>query len=449
MQARLKKNAGFSLMLFAFFFLFDPSYALIDPLPDLIGYTILCLSLINLADINDKISIAFKSFCKAGALSALRILAIILLDKIFAEGEQSIGRLLFVFAFAILELIVLIPAYKALFEGLLTLGMFEGGDAVYYKKCDGSRNATEKLYSLTLFFLIFKNIVCALPEFTSLQSNSNYEFVGVVRILAIILVAPASFIWLAHMLNYVVRIKKDTAFIASLSAKYESKAKESPDFFAYRSLTITLYALLVVTIFTFDFYVESVNVLPDFIFYGAITLFAIFLRNEVAYRVRIVIFSTLGAIFSVTTSLVEKSFFSEFSIEAVIKSIEAYNQYYLLLSLYVLECIMFVLSTCFLLKSIYNVFEKHIASRHEENDLYVREHGGNLRARGTISFVFAVLSAITSIYRVASLPYYDVSWIYYYSGIINSVVQIAFLVSVFAYILYLIGEIKYNYKTSI
>ena len=110
---------------------------------------------------------------------------------------------------------------------------------------------------------------------------------------------------------------------------------------------------------------------------------------------------------------------------------------------------MFVLSTNFLLKSVYNVFEKHIASRHEEKDLYVREHGGNLRARGTISFVFAVLSAITSIYRVVSLPYYDVSWIYYYSGIINSVVQIALLVSVFAYILYLIGEIKYNYKTSI
>lgn len=447
MQGRLRKNVGFSLILFAFFFLFEPSYALIDPLPDLIGYTVLCIALINLADINDKIHTAFKAFRKGIVLSVLRLIANLTIDKIFAEGERSVGQLLLVFVFAILELVILIPGYRSLFEGLLSLGMFEGGEAVYYKKSDKGRNATEKTYLLTVVFLIVKNLVCALPEFTSLQTNSGYEFVGIMRILAIIVVAPLSVIWLAHMLAYFVRIKKDADFIAALSQKYLDKASATPDFFTCRALTLGLYTVLGALVLTFDFYVEGVNILPDFFFYGTVLILAVFLRKQIGSRAWITVTSAIGAIFSVVIYVVEKSFFSMFTIEAVIRNFEAYNQYNLLVCLYAVKGIVFVLLTYFVIREIYGSFDRYIGARHESNDSYTAEHGKNLRARVFVCFVLGVLSAISTLYRVLALPYHGISWIYYYSGIISGVIQLAFVASAGALILYLVGEVKYNYKS--
>lgn len=447
MQGKLNKNVGFTLIFFAFFFLFEPSYALIDPLPDFIGYTILCVALVNLADLNDKISIAFKAFCKAIALSILKYVSTILLNNVFAESEQTVGQLLFVFVFATFELIILIPGYRTLFEGLLSLGIFEGGEAIFYKKNEKDKNATEKAYSLTISFLITKNVICSLPEFTTLQNNSGYEFVNIMRILAIIIVLPISIFWLLSMLVYFKRIEKDTAFIGALSAKYTERVVNAPDFFTCRSLKLALYAVLVAFVLNIDFYVENVNIIPDFVFYGVVVLLAVFLRRHVLGRGKIVVISTLGVLVSSGAWFIEKSFFDNYSIEAIIKDFDAYNTYNFLVCLYVLEGVIFALLLFFALKAIYNVFSKHIGAKHPEGEYYMVEHGKKIKTRALLCFVLGVASSISTIYRVVALPYHNVSWVFYYSGILMSAIQIAFIVSVCGLILYLVEEIKYNYKS--
>ena len=447
MQGKLNKNVGFTLIFFAFFFLFEPSYALIDPLPDLIGHTILCIALINLADINDKISIAFKAFRMGIALSILRFISILLLDNVFSDGEATTGQLLFVFVLAIFELVIMIPGYKALFEGLLSLGIFVGGEAIYYKKREKDKNATERLYALTVAFLIIKNVVCALPEFTTLQTNGSYEFVNIMRILAIIIVAPISVIWLVNILLYFKRIEKDTPFINALSEKYTQKAENTPDFFTCRSLSLVLYTILSAFILSFDLYVENVNLIPDFAFYGIALLLVVFLRKHVHARVRLAVISTLGALVSVAGWLLEKDFFSKYAIEAIIKDFDAYNSYNLLVCLYVVKGVLFAAITYLALREIYGIFKKYIGAKHDENDSYIAEHSKSIKTRALVCFVLGILSAISSIYRVVALPYYEISRIFYYSGIITGGIQIAFVVSVCALILYIVGEIKYNYKS--
>lgn len=449
MQGKLNKNIGFSLIIFAFFFLFDPNYALIDALPDLIGYIILCLALINLADINDKISVAFKGFRNAIALSVLRFVAIIALEKVFGEDEQSTGLLLFVFVFAILELVVLIPAYRALFEGLLSLGIFEGGNAIYYKKGERGKNATEKAYFSTVAFLIVKNAFCVLPELTSLQTSQGYEFVGIMRILAMIALVPISILWLVHMIAYFKRIEKDKPFIDALSEKYLSKVAQTPEFFKCRALSVGLYSALVAFIFAFDFFVENVNVIPDFLFYGAIILLVVFLRKEITKRVRIIIPALLGTLSSVAVFLLEKDFFNLYAIEAVIKNLEAYNLYNLLVCLYAVKAVLFIITSYFAIIEIGGVYSKHIAPLHKDNQSYLSEHEKNVRRRSIICCLLGLLSAASTLYRVLSLPYHDISWVYYYSGVITSVVQITFFASVSVLITYLVAEVKYNYKSSL
>ena len=198
---------------------------------------------------------------------------------------------------------------------------------------------------------------------------------------------------------------------------------------------------------SFDFYVENVNLLPDLVFYVVILLMAVFLRRQISHRVPLVIISAIGAITSAGIGILEKDFFSRFEISAVIKSFEAYSEYNLLVVLYVVKAIVFALLTCILLKELYGVFSKHIVIRHKDNDSYAEEHGKTLKIRIYVALALAILSAISTVYRVLALPYHDVSWIYYYSGIITSVVQISFIISICTTIMYLISEIRYSYKT--
>ena len=54
MNGRLIRNIGFTLLPFAFLFLFEPGISIKDPIPDCIGYVIFCLAIRNLADIEIK-----------------------------------------------------------------------------------------------------------------------------------------------------------------------------------------------------------------------------------------------------------------------------------------------------------------------------------------------------------------------------------------------------------
>ncbi|MBQ4090837.1 MAG: hypothetical protein IJC64_00815 [Clostridia bacterium] len=216
MNGKLNKNAGISLMPVAFLFLFDPSFALIDAIPDAIGYVLLCLSLINLADINPKMSDAFCAFRRAAILSVARIIFSIALHSYIEGKEQTMLSLVAIFAFATLEIIVLMPAYKSLFEGFLYLGTYHNGTYVHTSKREGSRNVSEKVYLITMIFVIVKNVFWVLPELSALMSNETYEFVHVLRWFALFVTVPVALFWLISMIRYLRGIRKDQSFVLSL-----------------------------------------------------------------------------------------------------------------------------------------------------------------------------------------------------------------------------------------
>lgn len=438
MYGKLQKNIGFSLIIFAFLFLFDPSYALVDPLPDFIGYAILCIAIINLADINERIMDAFRGFRKAMVLSVLRFVSIIVSNKVFAEGENTIGQLIFVFVFAFFEIFIAIPAYKSLFEGLLSLATFHNGEAVFVKKRENGRNSTEKIYTLTCAFIIVKNILCALPEFTSLQTNSSYEFVHILRLIAIIAVTPLAIIWLISIVRYFLRVKNDKCFVDSISTKYVEQAEARPEFYSSRVVCTGLYGLLTATILTFDIYSGNVNYLPELFFFAALILAVIFLRKYSAKWVPIVIVSAFGSIISVLLYSVESSFFERHFISAIKRDIEAYEQYYLMLSLYILEAILLLVTF-----ALVALFFRDVNKQHRISSRF------SLNARLWSFFGIGTVSIISDVWHIFALPYFKRGWIYEYSGIIASTCSIAFIISAIVLITYSVGEVKRYFKTDI
>ena len=317
MNGKLKKNIGFSLMPLAFLFLFEPRYNLVDPLPDFIGYILLCAAIINLADINPRVYEAFLGFRKAILVSMLKYVALYMLYSfvyesantpvydgkdewvvgVFHESEMAVGILLFVFVFGLFEMVVLIPAYRSLFEGMLSLGMYNDGTAIYLKKIterekidkktghktilvrESKRNLTEKAYFLTVFLILGQVFANILPELTTLASNTSYEFVVHLRILLIVLLAPISIAWLIKMIDYCSKLRMDTPFINNVSQKYVAFAKENPDLYVVRKLIMGISSLIVAAVLCLNLYVNDVKVIPGFIFAMVVIFSAVALRK--------------------------------------------------------------------------------------------------------------------------------------------------------------------------
>ncbi len=443
MNGKLNKNVGFSLMIVAFFFLFEPSYGLIDPLPDIVGYSILCLALINLADLNDRVSSAFRSFRLGIIFSALRVITLIVLQNIFVDDEQSVGLLLFVFVFAVCELVCIVPGYRSLFEGLLSLGIFEGGEAVYYKRREKGKNVSEKLKALTVAFIIVKNLLWLIPELTTLKENTSYEFIEIMRILSMIVVVPLSVVWLICMTVYFVRIIKDRPFIEALEKKYRERTEGADDFFTCRSVCTYLAVMIAAFVLSIDVYSGNINYLPDVLFYIALTCSVFFLRKHSKMWMPITMLSILGAVSSVLMFLSEKAFFSEFYVESIRRDPDAYTAYNQLLIQYMIQSIIFAVTSFITMLFLRDLFKKRLLKKDNEIET-VRNRSKTFLIKSVIYILLALLSSFGSVYYALSLPIQSYSWIYAYSNVISGALSLCFIASAFTLISTVTDKLKTN-----
>lgn len=441
MYGRLYKNIGLSLIIFAFFFFFEPNYGLIDPMPDFIGYIIFCFALINLADINDKIYSAFKMFRIGAIVGIARILAIILINVYFSADEQLISGAVITFISLIADSVIMIGGFKLLYEGLLTLGIFENGEAVHRKKREKGKNLTEKAYFFTVFFVIYKGVICALPEFTSLQSNSQYEFVHVVRWFAILLTIPVSVAWLVNQIVYFTNLKNDKPFIEALSNKYVTRAENNPEFYLCRVLFVGLGGIMAAIVLSLNVYLENVNYLPNAFFFILVIAFAFFLRKFSGKWKFALLVSVPGVIFSLALFILEKRFFDRHHIGAIMRDSEAYIMYYFILALYIIVALFSISVIASVAMIMREIFVEHGRFEVANKDNF---KGFNIRA--VIFFSLGAVASISNAAYIASLPYYNVAPFFTYMGMVSFVISVAFIIAAFVLYFYVVGEIRYKHK---
>lgn len=446
MYGNLRKNIGFSLLPWAFLFLFEPSYALFDPLPDFIGYFIICVAIINMADINLRVREAFIGFRRAILISLLKYVSIYFLDKFFLENEQTVSLLIFAFIFSFCELMVLIPAYKKLFEGMLSLGMLYGGDAVYYSKKKGRANISEKAFRFSVFFLIIQKTLAAIPEFTTLSLNDSYEFIKLLRVFSIIIVLPFGIAWLIKMIKYCSAVREDKPFIEAVSNSYNEKADANPNFFTVRVLSVGLLMLTIGFSLSIDLYSEHLNLLPDFIGYGIIFLAAIFLRDYSDKWIGVAVTSVIGAASSIAFQIFNGKLINNFFLSEISKNIEAYDAYYTAFALRIAEAIMFLIvfgATVSFLSDIFSVYTDL------GRDDMEREHRSLTKAfkKGSATtFIIAMLTAASGVFYGYAQPFYYLRWYYSYSLLISFVFNVVFAFTVWNFLEVIKNCIKRRYS---
>ena len=485
MNGRLKKSIGFSLMPFAFLFLFEPRYTLVDPLPDVIGYILLCAAIINLADISPRIYEAYLGFRKAIFVSTLKYVALYMLNSfvsesastpvydgkedwavgVFHESEMAVGILLFVFVFGLFELVVLIPAYRSLFEGLLSLGTYNDGTAIYLKRItkreridrktgkkvvlvrESKRNMTEKAYFLTVFLVFCQICASILPELTTLDTNTSYEFVVHLRVLFIALILPVSIIWLIKMLLYCTKIRKDTPFINSVSQKYITYVTQNPSLFTVRRLVMGISSLIVASVLRLALYVNDVKVIPAFLSSMAVVFSAIALRKYSKKWIFATIFAGINAALSAILHFATGKFYS-----SPLSNAEAYSAYNLLIGLSIAEAVMLAITFVFTLVMIWDIYKEH-------TDICFSRDQRSYKAeklyfvKGAIACTLsAVLMAVASVYYVyVNHPYFFTSarWVVEYSSVIVLGVSLVFIGVLIYNLGNVINAIKSRYKLDI
>jgi len=363
-----KKNIGFLRIALAFLFLFNPNISIVDPLPDIIGYLLICSVLSKLAYLNETLGRASELFSKMVLLDGAKLLSVLFVFGLSFGDEQNTMLLLIVFAFGVLELFMLIPAYKQLFEGLIQLGYKYENSSIMARKGNSRKNVTEKASSFTLFFVIFKVAACVLPELSVLATQTSdvaasyvnlYDFVGLLRGFAIIVCLVFGIIWLVRMMKYFRMLNKDTALVTALSNEYNTNVLPRKGIFAQKRIRLAFLFIGAFALLCADFRLDGVNVIPDFL--SALSLIAaiLLLKKYLPSFKKHLACASLYGVVSVLYFIVETAFFDRYYLGAVIRDNGAYNLYMIMLSISVIKTVTFVMSAFYSIKLFRTVIDEH------------------------------------------------------------------------------------------
>lgn len=450
MSRKLNIKIGFFLIPFAFIFLFEPFFKLSDLLPDFLGYLVLYCGLVSLADVNHRVRKALGGFKLAILISILRFVAKYILNSLFSDTEYSVGLLLFVFILSFFELILVIPAYKNLFEGLLSLGLMHDGESVYRKRStkklkidpdtgektliirESGKNATEKIYFLTVCFYIIKALGVTLPEVTSLATNQDYEFIHIVRLIGFFAVLLFGTFWLVSIIKYFVSVIKDKTFTKNLTDLHREVLLLNPNIYDARILSTGFYIMISAFVLSIDLYSDHVNVIHNGLFY-VIMIFAAIVLSKFSKKWSILLgLSGGGMIISYLTHHFNETLYSDpnFYAGAAKKDIDAYYGFYRMAFFSLADAIWMLLTVIIALIFILDIYRKYTAYPLCPNKAEKKEYLSGFWSCAIPAISLATLSSAAYVYFIFTQPLENAGlWYFSYASLINVGISIAFAIS--------------------
>ena len=301
MKKNVKNVFPFGLLMASVIFFMNPTVQLMDLLPDLFGYILLVAGLRYLADLNETIGEARERFKKMFYVGAAKFIVFLMtFGGLVSPQEQSNFILVACLTFCVIELLILIPAVRALFGGMMQLATKYGSTAIFATKPkklpreprnlknDRQRRAfeirlkrvehknarlrcaLEKLQTLTLAFVFVKPIMALLPEFSALSSTEYneglvdfYDFITLFRGFGAILLLPLSIVWAVRMFRFLRELRRDTDFTEQCLTHYCAEILPRTDLFVRRAVYAAMSVMGLGMVFSLDFYIEYYNIIPD------------------------------------------------------------------------------------------------------------------------------------------------------------------------------------------
>ncbi len=436
-----KKPINFGAIGIAMIFLFNPNVNIIDVLPDFIGYILLCVAITSLADINDTVAEALEAFKRLIFIDAAKILAVLWVFGISVTSERNSSLMLWSFAFGVLEIAFAVPAFIKLFAGISSLGYLHDNSAVFGTGRFSKKTNTDKTRNLTVIFVTLKALMSFLPELSDLTSTEYYEnagltnlyqYIGIMRLLAFVPVLLVGVVWIIKALIYFRRIDKDVNFVEALEGVYKERVVNKKGIFVKRNLSVSFWILLVAVIFSFDFRMENVNMLPDFVCGALFIAFFICIAKKINIGKALpILLSSVYVLVSLSAYIFEFFFFKEFYYGAIDRSMEARNAYVGMATVSCAATVVFAIVFSLVLGAVKKVINEHtgvIAISEMQNPTQSKMTEA---IKKELNKYVMICYAMLAVYCITDICYILLSKDFTFMFLINALGAVAFICSVF------------------
>ena len=377
--------------------LFFPKLNVIDVLPDAIAYLILLYVIAPYAVIDSHIAEAQKYMEQMLMISAAECVSVPFIYLYLSKSpqEQPMLVLLCCFVFAFFRIKTIIPLTRALGDGLMYLDTRNDGTMFcqahtrrYLRKTkDGKVRVRKYSYSVTdrmmraiRTFIVASSILNTLPELAALSYVPGddtvfpmYDYIALFRGFSMIIALPFGVVFLCRVIRYTRDITGDRSYYTRLHVLYEQEVKMHPERQTQKYLRRTFVLITLFAVFTMDFSVDRINVLPDFV--AAIFLVAAFwmLRRYISRVSRYIAVAAGYAVASIAHFIASTSFWSRYNPESISRSERIRAAYIPVQVLSVLEAILLLGAMLVLMRALYEVIERYTGYEIEGTANYSRE----------------------------------------------------------------------------
>lgn len=424
-KKKLTRYLGLSALLAGAFFLFDPYIGVIDLLPDCIGYLLFFLGLYRFADLDERLGMALKGARNLALVGVARWIATFLAFGFVSPAEQPVFMLLALFSLAVLDCIVLIPMWKQLCGGLLYMGSRYDATAMFDRRKPGGKsgvyNVVEKYTAASAVFFVLHEAMAVLPELTVLthekggaelgQGTRYYDFVGLFRGLGVLISLALGIVWLILTIRFIRKMKSDKPFFEKLTEKYRTDILTRHDMWAMRAVRSSMICLITAAVFSLDFYLDGVNMLPDLLVAAALLLSVWFIRPYIEKNPLLVFMTVALGVVSVIPWFMQirKDFVWSDTADMFHRD-EIYARWQTVVLWQAVYAVLFILSFVLLLRCLYRMIKRYTGVHvFRENMAYAEERTESIhkliRKKLIAVMVCASLVALSTLIHWGVVPY--------------------------------------------
>ncbi len=274
----------FPLILCGFIFIVSPDISIFDFLPDVIGWFLIVLGITPLADIEMRAEDA-----KVLALRMMLFSAVKTVLSLFTFRFGTADMLLVTFSYSLVELITVIPfttnLYTAIDFSSMRLGV----------KLDSDKINSVRWFTYVFFFL--KNAFAFLPatvaffdtESTGELSATTWfiDFEAAMRVLMVLaffLSVVLSVAGICYISPFFARLNKNKELIIAMRQCREETVLSKPNVMIKKNTGFVLTYFSFALLFFFDFYLDSIDVLPTFVGFFLVMIAAFFMKKRMGVK---------------------------------------------------------------------------------------------------------------------------------------------------------------------
>lgn len=424
-KKKLTRYLGLSYIVAGACFLFEPYIGVIDLLPDCLGYLFLFLGLYRFADMDDRLGEALKGARNLALVGIARWIAMFLAFGFVSPTEQPVFMLLALFSLAVLDCIALIPMWKHFCGGLLYMGSRYDATTMFDRRRIGGKlgnyNAVEKYTAVSVVFFILHEALAVLPELTVLshekggaelgQGTHYYDFVGMFRGIGILISLVLGIAWLILTICFIRKLKGDKPFFAKLAEKYRTEILTRHDMWAMRAVRASMICLVIAAVFSLDFYLDGVNLLPDVLAAVMLILSVWFIRAYAGKNPLLLgLIAAFGVVSAIPWVMQIRKYFVWGDTAEIFRHDETFARWQTVMVLQVISSALFILAFALILRHLYRMVKRYTGLRaFREGSTYAEERSESIhrliRKKLIAVMVCAGLVALSTLFHWGVVPY--------------------------------------------